>query len=160
MHFFGKLVFFLSLASAIPTTDSHHGILQARETCYLHSDAVKFQPLGCDSDPYNGQRKRAVGGGDNPVITCWATGREVSWTFETLGTVKHTRWAYWSSQSCWIWAPFFPNGFTSGIFFFFFPSSSFTHNNNAMEGNVVAWEFPTDFVYSITQAMYRDARLS
>jgi len=113
MHFPGKLVFLLPLASAIPTTDSRHGILQARETCYLHSDAVKFQPLGCDSDPYNGQRKRALGGGDNPVITCWAPGREVSWTFETLGTVKHTRWAYWSSQSCWIWAPCLQDGCTS-----------------------------------------------
>jgi len=85
-----------------PTTPAASSVLGARNhgahTCWLHNEPFAAQPFGCDENPSDGQRKRAIYGADRfDTIYCKARGCEFSWNFPS-GRVTSNEYTYWTGE--------------------------------------------------------------
>ncbi|KAK5661112.1 hypothetical protein OQA88_11002 [Cercophora sp. LCS_1] len=115
-----KLATILSLLPAsglaVPATSANIDLRSpdieplAANQCYLHDQAIKFNNLGCDHDPYTGRRKEPINASGRYQVSCYALGKSVEWTFETYGKITSSRWAFVPALGCWIWADFLQAG--------------------------------------------------
>ncbi|KAK4443568.1 hypothetical protein QBC34DRAFT_202384 [Podospora aff. communis PSN243] len=89
--------------------------LEARDNyCWLNNEAYPSQPLGCDHDRWNGQRKRGVYAADRFGVSCTTQGRTVTWPFPS-GSQTSSKWGYVPGWDCWIWYPFTQQGCDAGL---------------------------------------------